>query len=402
VVPTSRSVRRPWASLALGLASVAVALGAAELLLRTFLPIGQLSYRLDEELLFEPRPDSARFFVHRPGQTPRSVVARINSQGFRGPELRDPRPAHRVVVYGDSFIHAEYAALEDTFAWQLQQSLAPAGGDVEVVNAGVRSYGPDQALLRMERTVAALEPDLVVFAVYSGNDYGDPIRNKLFRIGADGRLERRHPTIAPALREEFEQRPIETLGLAGLLRAAKRAVKLRLRAQRGDAAPPSLGEVMEQCEREFQDFERSDLVGSEAFEDHYDLDLALEPDGPAAVYKAKMMRALLAEAARFATARALPLVVLVIPAVEDVAPEAGYLPLAGAPRDPALLSRGVVEAARAVGLPVVDLWQVFRESEPAELYLPGDFHWNPRGQALAARVVAERIRAGEGLLARLP
>ena len=73
--------------------------------------------------------------------------------------------------------------------------------------------------------------DLVVFAVYSGNDYGDPIRNKLFRIGADGRLERRHPTIAPALREEFEQRPIETLGLAGLLRAAKRAVKLRLRAR---------------------------------------------------------------------------------------------------------------------------------------------------------------------------
>jgi len=402
VAADSRSSSSLWASLLLGLASVAIALGAAELLLRTFLPIGQLSYRLDEELLFEPRPDSARFFVHRPGQTPRSVVARINSQGFRGAELREPRPAHRIVVYGDSFIHAEYAALEDTFAWQLERSLSPAGDALEVVNAGVRSYGPDQALLRMQRTVAALEPDLVVFAVYSGNDYGDPIRNKLFRIGPDGGLERRHPTIAPALREEFEQSPLETLGLAGLLRAAKRAVKLRLRAQRGDAAPPSLDEVLEQCEREFQDFERSDLVGSEAFEDHYDLDLALEPARPSAAYKARMMRALLAEVARFATERALPLVVLVIPATEDVAPEAGYLPLAGARRDPARLSRGVVEAAEAAGLPVIDLWPVFLANEPAQLYLPGDFHWNPRGQALAARVVADRIRAREGLLAGLP
>jgi hypothetical protein len=266
-----------------------------------------------------------------------------------------------------------------------------------VVNAGVRSYGPDQALLRMQRTAALLEPDLVVFAVYSGNDYGDPIRNKLFRIGADGALERRRPSLAPSLREQFEQRPLERLALAGLLRAAKRAAKLQLRALRGEAAPPSLDAVLDQCAREFQDFERSDLVGEEAFEDHYDLDLALEPESPSAVYKERMMRALLAEAARFATARAIPLVVLVIPAVEDVAPEAGYLPVAGIRRDPARLSHGVVLAAEAAGLPVIDLWQVFRESEPARLYLPGDFHWNPRGQALAARVTALRIRAWGGL-----
>jgi lysophospholipase L1-like esterase len=389
-----------WASLLLGLVSVAFTLGAAEFVLRSFLPIGQLSYRLDDELLFEPRPDSARLFVHRPGESPRIVVSRVNSQGFRGPELRVPRPAQRVVVFGDSFIHGEYAALEDTFAWQLERQLSPAGEALEVVNAGVRSYGPDQALLRMQRTFDLLGPDLVVFAVYSGNDYGDPIRNKLFRIRPDGGLERRHPTVSPELREEFEQRPLETLGLAGLLRAAKRAAKLRLRALRGGDAAPSLDEVLEQCEREFQAFERSELVGSEAFEDHYDLDLALEPGSPSAAYKARMMRALLAEAARFATARAVPLVVVVIPAAEDVAPGAGYLSLAGARHDPERLARGVVEAADAAGLPVIDLSPAFRANEPAQLYLPGDFHWNPRGQALAARVVAERIRGGGGLLAR--
>jgi len=240
VVADPRPSDSLWASLLLGLASVVVALGAAELTLRAFLPIGQQSYRLDEELLFEPRPDSARFFVHRPGQTPRFVIASVNSQGFRGPELRVPRPARRVVVFGDSFIHAEYAALEDTFASQLERQLVEGAEALEVVNAGVRSYGPDQALLRMQRTVDLLEPDLVVFAVYSGNDYGDPIRNKLFRIGQDGGLERRRPSLAPALREQFEQRPLERLALAGLLRAAKRAGKLRLRALHGDTAPPSL------------------------------------------------------------------------------------------------------------------------------------------------------------------
>ena len=154
--------------------------------------------------------------------------------------------------------------------------------------------------------------------------------------------------------------------------------------------------MLDLCAREFQDFEHSDLVGEEAFEDHYDLDLALARASPSAAYKARMMRALLAEAARFATARAIPLVVLVIPAVEDVAPEAGYLPVAGAHHDPARLSRGVALAADAVGLPVIDLWQVFRESELARLYLPGDSYWNPRGQALAARIVAEWIRAWGG------
>ena len=36
--------------------------------------------------------------------------------------------------------------------------------------------------------LAALQPALVVQAVYAGNDFGDLLRNKLFRIGVDGEL----------------------------------------------------------------------------------------------------------------------------------------------------------------------------------------------------------------------
>ena len=51
---------------------------------------------------------------------------------------------------------------------------------VQVVNAGVAAYGPDQACLALEADLAAgLDPDLVVLCVFAGNDWGDLLRNKL-------------------------------------------------------------------------------------------------------------------------------------------------------------------------------------------------------------------------------
>ncbi len=44
---------------------------------------------------------------------------------------------------------------------------------------------------------------------------------------------------------------------------------------------------------------------------------------------------------------------------------------------------------------VVDLWYAFQEErnkQPEPLYLPADPHWNPRAQAIAARLVAARMK----------
>jgi hypothetical protein len=378
--------RATGASVALALASVALTLALAEALLRVFYPVGSLTYRIEPELLFELRPGASRAFLHHPVDGGGFALSRVNSDGFRGPELRRDAK-RRVVVYGDSFVHAEYSPWSETFTRQLELRL---GEDTEVVNAGVRAYGPDQAFLHLERTRAALAPDAIVFAVYAGNDFGDMIRNKLFRSDGTGGLRRNHPELTPELREHFDEHPIERLALAGLYRVAKRGLKLR-------RSPPSRAHqfdpanLLELSREELELHRADDLARADVFRDHYDADLALAPASESAREKRQLMRELLALLAE--RVRDVPVSVLVIPAPTDIAPGLGGIEI---PRDrwpeydPRRLTREVVAAARAAGLPVVDLWDTF-EPDASALFYSRDRHWNARGQERAAEAVAAAL-----------
>jgi len=71
-----------------------------------------------------------------------------------------------------------------TFTRQLENALKEKGlSDVVVMNAGVQGYGPDQELRRMQRERGEARPDLIVWCLFSGNDYGDLLRNRMARIG---------------------------------------------------------------------------------------------------------------------------------------------------------------------------------------------------------------------------
>ena len=115
---------------------------------------------------------------HRRGDSLRDLVkAEVLGifAGVSSPPADGSRP--RVVVYGDSFIHTYYVDADDGFAQQLENGLSRRlGSGVEVVNAGVAAYGPDQIALRMEDELPKLRPDLVVVAVFGGNDFGDLVR----------------------------------------------------------------------------------------------------------------------------------------------------------------------------------------------------------------------------------
>src|SRR6185436_5789593 len=93
---------------------------------------------------------------------------------------------------------------------------------VEVINAGVTAYGPDQACLRIEDEVARLDPDLVVLAVFADNDFGDLARDKIFRLDGDGRLRENHPRLSPKLRATW-QHAESGLFLGKMLERARRA-----------------------------------------------------------------------------------------------------------------------------------------------------------------------------------
>jgi hypothetical protein len=159
-------------------------------------------YQLDDRYLFRHIPGS-RKLASPAGQAWPKVLVKINEFGRRGEESTLPAAGQRVVVYGDSFISAEYTRESDTYVAQLARFLAEGAGPTVVLNAGVTGYGVDQEVLLMEDQLPRLKPDLVVIAVFAGNDFGDLLRNKLFRLDATDRLVRNAPEISPELRRDF-------------------------------------------------------------------------------------------------------------------------------------------------------------------------------------------------------
>ena len=87
------------------------------------------------------------------------------------------RSVHLAAVHTPHCCHPsysrQYSTDAETFTTQIQEQLSHRlGRPIDVVNAGVTSYGPDQVSLKMEDELPWLEPDLVIVAIYAGNDYG--------------------------------------------------------------------------------------------------------------------------------------------------------------------------------------------------------------------------------------
>ena len=90
--------------------------------------------------------------------------------GARNPvshAARDTRGGLRVAVLGDSQAFGDGVEDDETFAALLD------GPHVVVRNHAVPGYGTDQEMLLFERDVRASAPDVVIVAVYLGNDLRD-------------------------------------------------------------------------------------------------------------------------------------------------------------------------------------------------------------------------------------
>lgn len=97
------------------------------------------------------------------------------------------------------------------------------------------------------------------------------------------------------------------------------------------------------------------------------------------------------------TARGVDLLLVVIPTKAEVYPErlAAHAPGVEGPWV-APQCRKFLSELDAAGVSVVDLLPAFmaaRDADPVPLYMPQDTHWTPRGLDLAARLIAQRVRA---------
>lgn len=153
---------------------VAFAAGLAALLLGGIEAACRLGERLaygarwtqgGPEGLYQAGPDGNPRLV--PGARLRGWLydVQVNSQGFRGKEIAQPKPAgrHRVWCLGGSTTFDIYAR-DDAAAWpaRLGSRLDDSGRDTDVVNAGVPGMVLSSSTVDLLARDEALRPDIVV------------------------------------------------------------------------------------------------------------------------------------------------------------------------------------------------------------------------------------------------
>lgn len=98
------------------------------------------------------------------------VLVSINSRGLRDVEhtIEKESGTYRVAVFGDSYMEGYQLELEKTLPKLLETRIAAR--KVEVINFGVGGYGTTQQYLYLVEQGLKYRPDLVLVALYLGND----------------------------------------------------------------------------------------------------------------------------------------------------------------------------------------------------------------------------------------
>ena len=399
---------REWMSrILLLLLSAALGVGLAEGAARVLFAreFGDV-LELDGKLLYRPVPGAVKYHHLSSANGDRRVEVRYNAQGFRGPALRPAGSARRVAVYGDSFIDAYFAEEPATFCARLEHQLAERLGEpVEVVNAGVRGYGPDQVALKLEQELPALRPELVIVAFYAGNDFGDVVRNQLFAFDSSGALVRRASRPGTRYVEEFQsaQRGPYLLRALARVRDARRRGDAPAGLDADSLAADQVERWLDDAAREWRESTGQGTGQAAIFHDGEDVDIAIDPASETARHKVRLTAAVLRHLEQVVAASGAKLAYMVIPPPGDLIPRydvyhvdarrfPGY--------DPEHLHHAALDVLHPGGVPVLDLYPPFIAHGAGPLFLRADdMHWSPAGQDLAARVAADSI-AARALLGR--
>jgi hypothetical protein len=103
------------------------------------------------------------------------VDLRFDRDGLRGPDRPEAKPpgVRRLVLLGDSMIASVATREEATLARRLEDRLGEGAARWEVRNAGVSSSSTGTELVLYREVLSRSEPDVVLLAFYEGNDLAD-------------------------------------------------------------------------------------------------------------------------------------------------------------------------------------------------------------------------------------
>jgi len=361
-------------------------------------PERKIAYDFNESYLISLKPNLRTYFKRSQENGGDLVKWETNSDSFRGQEVQT-NPDIRIIVYGDSNIQASFSKLEDTFCWRLARYLTRRlpTKRIEVLNSGIVGSGPDQYLIKLSQDAGRYKPDLVIFNIFSDNDYGDITRNRLFDLDDNGNLV---PTKFEKQKDELLTRAeTRSRGLVGFLASLRICQETRNAFQRLHAQSLTPQDIIHRrladLQAEYLAYKRSEPRTVSHFDDSFDFDVALFPHLESSQTKIGLMEAVLREAQKLAVARNVEFLVTIEPSAVDLTENymVSYKDLQGYKdyrrRN---LTYPIETICRKHGIHMVSLFDVFMVSSPECQYFRGfDQHWNDRGQDLAARVVAAYI-----------
>lgn len=328
------TLRNTAIGLTLTALSLLVVFAGGEIVCRLFFPDTHLRYKTDPEALYYFEPNQTGDLLLSNGLF--SPPMHINRFGFRGGELNGSDDV--ILLLGDSFTFGSGVRDEETFAARLNQWV---GKDLSVVNGGQPGYGVFQMAATLKRVEEILRPKLVVVVLWEGD------------------LLRQPPSASE--RERF-------LKTRDQLKIAKTSVFLT--------------QVYRRLERALL------RLGLDRFVYHVGGNGAGETQNPARVVDrylqgwevdAPRLLAMDHEAHRYGYG-----ILLVLWPKEDYASQS----------EPGLalqLTDTLGQFAKQHNIPFISLQAAMRQSRPAALLIPGDYHPTPLAHCLAAKEIGREL-----------
>lgn len=172
------SLRHRWLLAAFALV---VSLAAAELVLPLVPPhlgtMQRIVHHVDASGNYYLRPNTEVEFGGMFEKLSPAVTWQINDQGLRArAHIGPPSSKMRMATYGDSETFGWSVAIDDSF----QRRMEMADPRLEAINFGIPGYNAENVADRIEATVAAYAPDLLVYLVNKNdvdlpNDISDSV-----------------------------------------------------------------------------------------------------------------------------------------------------------------------------------------------------------------------------------
>jgi hypothetical protein len=336
------------------------------------------------------------------------VRIRTDSHGFRiGHEVGPKKPGtFRIVIIGDSFTFGPSVHEEHLYTNVLERALAGRTvRPVEVVNLGVTGYGVHQEHAVLEEEGFALHPDLVIEALYLGNDLQETLglHRRLFDPKTGGTLEAPDHEIVdgkmvPIPKSERTPLTPPRAGIKGWLRTHFRLYGILAERLKDSRLLRNLlvrvGLVKEETLRPLPPGPRLlHLWGGQGT-------VSLLRETPPAIEEAwTLVEKHLDDMDSLCRAHGARFVVLFIPYKIQVVPERRKqelirLAITQADLDLEKPNRRVADWGRRRGVEVIDLLKAFHGApDPGSTYFHVDSHWNDKGHEVAGRALADLLVA---------